>query len=230
MRAPRLLFVAGLAVLGCTRAHYRKAADRETYPILADRESMQPGYDIGRLRVEPPPGSRLADPFNPDKPPKPPDDPAAAVLMGHPYKFRGSSHWGRYGYTDAIEPPGWEQALGLDPQGVLKLDQDKSAEVALLNSREYQTALEQVYLTALSLTLNRFEFDVRWFGRNTTTYTHFGTSGFPTETNTLTSATNFGLNRNFAAGGQLLVDFANNVVYEYTGGTGRVRSNLLFSL
>lgn len=234
MRAPKLILAAGLAatgtVAGCTRAHYRKSADRETYPILAERESMQPGYDIGRLQVEPAPGSRLADPLNPDKPPKPPDDPAAGILMGHPYKFKGSSHWGRYGYTDRIEPPGWEAAVGLDDAGVLKLDQDKAAAVALLNSREYQTALEAVYLTALSLTLNRFEFDVRWFGRNTTSYTQFGTSAFPTETNTLSSITNVGFDRNFAAGGQLLVDFANNVVYEYTGGTGRVRSNLLFSL
>ncbi|MBN9522885.1 TolC family protein [bacterium] len=225
-----LLTVALLAV-GCTRSHYRNSADRETYPIVAERETLGYGYGIGRLRLEPPPWSRLSDPFDPDRPPKPPDDPAAGVLMAHPYKFHGASHWGKDGYTDLIEPVGWEGVLAPDAAGTVRLDQEKAVEVALLNSREYQTALESVYLTALSLTLNRFEFDVRWFGRNVTTYAHTGTSSLPAESNTLTSNSNLGFARNFAAGGQLVVDFANSVVYEYTGGaSGRVRSNALFTL
>lgn len=231
MRATTPILAAALLAVGCTRGHYRRAADRETYPIIAEREALHPGYDIGRLQLEPPPESRLSDPFNPDRPPKPPDDPAAGVLMAHPYKFRGSSHWGKDGHTSLVEPVGWEVALAPDETGTVKLDQNKSVEVALLDSREYQTALEAVYLSALSLTLNRFEFDVRWFGRNATTYNHVGTSSVPTESNTLTSNSSLGFARNFAAGGQLLVDFANSVVYEYTGGsTGRVRSNFLFTL
>jgi outer membrane protein TolC len=231
MRAATPILTAALLAVGCTRAHYRKAADGETYSILAERQALGPGYGIGRTQLEPPPFSRLADPFNPDRPPKPPDDPAAGVLMAHPYKFSGAHHWDKDGTTDLIEPPGWEQVLAPDATGTVKLDQDKSVEAALLNSREYQTALEDVYLSSLALTLNRFEFDVRWFGRNTTTYTHSGSGSVPTESNTLTSNSNIGFNRNFAAGGQLLVDFANSVVYEFTGGTtGRVRSNLLFSL
>jgi outer membrane protein TolC len=219
-----MLLLAAL-VAGCSRAHYRESADRETYPIIAERE-VSPAYDVGRTHVEPPPGSRLADLFDPDHPPKPPDDPAAALFMDHPDGMHGSKHWGRYGYTDRIEPPGWEQCLGLDQKGVLKLDQDKSVELALLDSREYQTALEDVYLQALTLTLNRFEFDLHWFGRNATTYTHFGTGSFPTETNTLTVNSDLGFTRNFAAGGQLLVDFANALTYEYTGHTSQVRSNI----
>ncbi len=227
MRA-RMLFVA-LAMAGCTRSHYRLSADRETYPIIAERE-LSPAYDIGRLQVEPAPGSRLADPTDPDHPPKPPDDPAAAVFMAHPGKFRGSKHWGKDGYADSVETVGWEQVLGADASGAVKLTQDKAVEIALLNSREYQTALENVYLQALALTLNRFEFDLHWFGRNSTTYTHFGTGGFPTETNTLAVNSDLGFSRNFAAGGQLLVDFANALTYEYSGGTSQVRSNLAVSL
>jgi outer membrane protein TolC len=230
MRAPRLLFVAGLAVVGCSRAHYRTAADRDTYPLLAERAAMAPGFDIGRLRLEPPPGSRLADPFDPDHPPKPPDDPASAVLMAHPYKFAGSSHWGRYGYTDALEPPDWQQALPLGPDGVLKLDATTAAEIALLNSRDYQTNLETVYLAALTLTLNRFEFDLHWFATNGTTYTRVGAGGPPLETNTLTSVTNAGFTQNLAAGGQLMAEFINTIAYQYTGGTGQVGSSALVSL
>jgi outer membrane protein TolC len=227
MRAPTLMFVALLAV-GCTRAHYRRSADRETYQIMADRDSLEPGYSIGRLRLEPAPGSRLADPYDPDHPPKPPDDAASALLMSHPYKFRGYRRWGRYGYTNLIEGPDWEQALPLDTNGVLKLDSRTAAEIALANSRDYQTNLETVYESALSLTLNRFEFDLHWLGTNNTTYTRVGTGSAPGETNTLTSITTAGFTRNLAAGGQITAEFINNLVYQYTGGGGGVFGSNIF--
>jgi outer membrane protein TolC len=222
-----MLLVLGL-VTGCSRAHYRTAADRETYPIIAER-IVDPAYDIGRVNLEPAPASRLFDPYDPDYPPKPPDDPAAQRWMQRPGGMKGARGWYRDGAVDHVEPPGWEQTLGLDEEGVLQLNTDRAVEIALVNSREYQTALEGVYLTALALTLNRFEFDLRWFLRNNTTFEHFGSG--PTESNTLTTNTNFGFERNLAAGGQLLVDFANSVVIEYVGDNRtQVRSTLLLSL
>lgn len=231
MRAWIVVLTLLVVAAGCTRSHYRNAADRQSYPIIGEREALNPGFDIGRIRLEPRPGSRLGDPFNPDHPPKPPDDPAAAVFMARPGGMRGALGWGKDGYTDLIEPPGWDLALGLDPNGVLRLDQSRSAEIGLLNSREYQTALEEVYLSALSLTLNRFEFQLHWFGRNATNYTHFGTGGRDgAETSTLTSLTDFGFTRNFAAGGQLLVDFANSLMFEHFNGVNVVKSNLAVTL
>jgi outer membrane protein TolC len=217
-------------MVGCTRSHYRNAADRETYPIIFERERLNPSFDIGRTQVEPLPGSRLADPFNPDRPPKPPDDISAAVFMDRPGGMKGAKGWGKDGYTDAIEPPGWQEVLGLDDRGVLKLNQDKAVDIALLNSREYQTALEEVYLSALSLTLNRFDFAVKWFGNNSTNYTHFGAGGPPRETSTLTSNTDIGFTRNFAAGGQLVADILNSLFFEFVNNTYQVRSNLAFTL
>jgi hypothetical protein len=222
-----MLLALGL-LAGCSRAHYRTAADRETYPIIAER-IVDPAYDIGRVALEPDPASRLADPYDPDYPPKPPDDPAAQRFMERPGGMKGARGWYRDGAVDHVEPPGWEYTLGLDEKGVLQLNTDRAVEIAVLNSREYQTALEEVYLTALALTLNRFEFDLRWFLRNNTTFEHFGSG--PTESNTLTTNTNFGFERNLAAGGQLLVDFANNVVIEFTGDNrSQVRSTLLITL
>jgi hypothetical protein len=212
---------------GCTRSFYRRSADRETYPLIAQHEVF-PEDDIGRTRLEPPPESRLSDPNNPDHPPKPPDDPAAALFMDRPGGLRGARGWEKDGVTDAIEPPGWEQVLGLDASGTLKLDQDKAVEIALLDSREYQTALEAVYLIALSLTLNRYEFALHWFGTTATTFTHFGADG--TETNTLDSESHLGFTRNLAAGGQLLVDFANSMVFEFTGHTSMVQPRLTVTL
>ncbi len=224
-----VFLVAASFLVGCSRAHYRNAADREVYPITAER-ILQPQYDVGRTRVEPDKASRLSDPFDPDHPPKPPDDPAAAIFMANPAGMRGARHWEKDGVTDQIEPDGWELALGLDNEGVLHLTQDKAVELALLNSRENQTAIEDVYLASLALTLNRFEFALQWFGTNATDYTHFGSGGAPGETNTLTSISGLGFSRNFAAGGQLLVDFANSLVFEYTNDSKRWSSNLTFQV
>ncbi|HUE71559.1 MAG TPA: TolC family protein [Pirellulaceae bacterium] len=217
--------------MGCSRAHYRLSADNETYPVIAER-IVQPAYDIGSVDIEPELVSRLADEFDPDFPPKPPDDPAAAEWMEHPGWMRGAKNWEKDGVTDRIEPIGWELVLEPDERGVVRLDQDKAVDIALLNSREYQTAEENLYLTALRLTLARFQFDLQWFLTNDTTYRHFGSGGSANgETNTLSSLTGFGFRRNLAAGGQLLVDFANSLVYQYTGdGSRRFSSNLLVSL
>ncbi|OWK36049.1 hypothetical protein FRUB_08612 [Fimbriiglobus ruber] len=191
---------------------------------------MSPQYDIGRTRVEPAPFSRLADPFDPDAPPKPPDDLASARFMAHPYKLRGASGWEKNGVTNVIEPPGWQEALGIDGTTPLKLNQESATEIGLVNSREYQTALENVYLQALALTLNRFDFDVKWYGRGSNTFTNAGSGGFPTETNTLNPTSDFGFTKGFAAGGQLLVDFANAFVFEYAGGSASLHSNIAFTL
>jgi outer membrane protein TolC len=206
--------VIGLACLGgCTRAHYRLSADREVYPILGERAAAA-GFATDRLHLDPPPISRIADPTNPDHPPRPPDDPVAAVYMARPNGMKGA-HWPK-AFVDSIEPPGWEAGLPWGPDGKLRLNTDVAFELALLHSREYQTALERLYLTALTLTLNRFEFSTRWFLRNATTFNSTA-PGTPAEFNTLTSNTNVGFQRSLAAGGQIVADFANSFVLEYTG-------------
>ncbi|MGV3609039.1 MAG: hypothetical protein ACO1RA_21720 [Planctomycetaceae bacterium] len=223
----------GLLVLcvftGCTRARYRTWADRETQPIIAER-IVQPQYDVGRTEVEPAPSSRLHDPFDPDHPPKPTDDPAAATFMQNPGGLRGARNWDKYGTTDELESPLWQSTLKLDESGVAQLDQTSAVELMLLNSREYQTSIEDVYLSALALTLNRFDFALQWFGNTSAAYNHFGSGGAPTETNTLTVPSNIGFTRNLASGGQIVTDFANSFVFEYNNGTKRWGSNLRFSL
>lgn len=219
-----------LLLTGCTRAQYRQSADAETYCII-DERIVDPTYSVGRTRLEPETFSRLSDPFDPDAPPKPPDDPAAAGWMANPGYMRGARDWGRDGCTDLIEPRGWEEALAPDDAGKVHLTQDSAVDIALLNSREYQTTLESLYLTALALTLNRFEFDLQWFGRNSLGFTHANNSSLPNERNTLTNTATLGFTRNFAAGGQFLASFANTLVFEYTGAnTKQIRSNIALSL
>ncbi len=214
-----------LCAVGCSRSHYRLAADRETYPIIGERV-VKPEYAIGRTNIVPPPESRLADPTNPDAPPKPPDDPAAAIFMANPGGMKGYKGWEKDGVAPAIEPIGWEETLGLDETGTLKLDGDRATEIALANSRQFQTQLEAVYIQALGLTLNRFEFDLQFFLRRNTSFQHVGTSSLPGESNTLVNSKTFGVTRNLAAGGQLFADFANGFVWEFTGRTRTASSSI----
>jgi outer membrane protein TolC len=73
------------------------------------------------------------------------------------------------------------------------------------------------------LTLNRYEFVIHYFLTNDTTFLHFGSSD--DESNTLTTSSTFGFTKAFAAGGQLMVEFANSFVFEFAGPDHTVASS-----
>jgi hypothetical protein len=82
-----LCLVVGLGLVagfgGCTRAFFRKSADKEVADVLAEKDKF-PAWKIEQYHVYPDPRARFADPTNPDRPPMPPDDPAAYDLSPHP--------------------------------------------------------------------------------------------------------------------------------------------------
>ncbi len=213
MRARGLLLLIVL-LGGCSRSYYRTAADKEVYAAINERDH-DPRWALPRIGVYPPPGSRLYDPFNPDHPPLPPDDPAAFRYMKCADGIRGYRHWHKDGDAPWIEDPDWRNSLQLDEKGILDLTPQRAVGLGLLNSPDYQIQLEDLYLTALTLTLDRFEFDLHWFGTNATTFTHFGSGA--DELNTLTTASDFGFSKALAAGGQFMIDFANTFVFQYAG-------------
>ena len=92
------------------------------------------GFATERLQLEPAPLSRLADPTNPDRPPRPPDDPIAAWYMARPNGMKGA-HWPNR-HIDWIEAPGWEESLPWEPTGKIKLDAEKSFELALVRGKK----------------------------------------------------------------------------------------------
>jgi outer membrane protein TolC len=241
-RLPRWLlvvFVVGGSLAGCNRAHYRRDADRETYNVIEEKADNAL-WTIPHTLIVPPRQSRLHDPFDPDCPPIPPDDPAAHKYMHCADCIEGYDGWHEHGDAPWIEDPTWRNYLPLSEDGTLLLSPTRAVEMGVLHSREYQSGLESLFLSALSLTLERFAFDVQWFGRNTTFFEHFGSSSTDkpatdkvegNESNTLTTASNLGFTRNFATGGQLLVDFANAFVWEFTGsGDSSASSNIGVSL
>jgi outer membrane protein TolC len=208
-----LLLLSICLACGCTRAFYRRSADRETYDAIAEH-SDEKRWPIASADVVPPPASRLFDPFNPDHPPMPPDDPAAQHFMRWPNGIHGSWHYDDDGHAPFIEDPDWLAHLPLNSDGKLELTPERAVELGVINSREYALALENLYLAALALTLNRFEFDCHWFLTNSTLATWFGSG--PTENNTLNTTSTFGFTRNLYAGGQLVVDFANNFIFFFS--------------
>lgn len=115
-----------------------------------------------------------------------------------------------------------------------RLNFDDIVELALLNSREYQTAKEQLYRVALRLTLERFDYELKFspFGNSTglafdAAHTSNGSSrglGIPTRA---------GMEAMLNTGTSLVTRFANDVVLTFGGPDGfaaDLGSELLFEL
>ena len=224
-----LVLLISLACLGCSRQTYRLWADQNAN-CLIDSRQFDPRWQIPDRPVEPAAASRMADLTDPDCPStRPPDDESAAAYMQHPYKFRGANYWQRFSQTEDVEFDHWWSQLPLNEEGELLIDRDRAIELALLHNRDYQTSYETLWLTALDLAENQYDFETRWFGQNGT---DFGANGDgPFASRLLNRSHQLGFRRNLATGGQFLTNLANSFVWEL-GGTNSsgISTNLLFSL
>lgn len=119
-----------------------------------------------------------------------------------------------------------------DPSPRLALED--IVELALLNSRPYQTEKERLYLAALVVTFERYQFTCKFtpFDNGTDVdFLHLRTAGITT--NTLGIPTRFNADRLLATGGTFLARFANDVLLTFNGPQGfaaDIRSELLFDL
>ena len=223
-----LLVVASLALTGCSRAAYRKWADRDAACLLESRQ-FDDRWDIPERAVEPHPTSRMADLNDPDCGPLPPDDPAAHRYMNKPYNSkRRVEYWDRRGTGATIDAEQWLQYLPYNEDGEVVLTKELAIDLALLHSREFQTQVEQLYLEALSLAQSRFAFNIQWAGGSGGTFNLDGAEGAP---RTLFNSSNLSASRSFASGGQFVVDLVNSVTYQFGGGQSNFATgNLLFQL
>src|SRR5579862_2093239 len=79
-RALGVFLALSLVILGgCTRAFYRRQADKEVADILNEKDRY-PEWKIEQYHVYPDPRARFAEPNNSDRPPMPPDDDATFAL------------------------------------------------------------------------------------------------------------------------------------------------------
>ena len=207
-----LLAILSLPLSACTRSKYRAAADRQSVQLISSRNTDY-RWSLPSRPVEPAPDSRMSIPANLDCAPKPPDDPAAQPLMYCPDGHKNEKYWKKIPDAHSIESPRWLDSLPRQADGSVRLDQQTAIDLALLHSRDYQSQYESVYLTALSLTGNEFEFQTQWNGGTGTQYT---ATGKDIGNNKLLQVSDrLGFNRNLAGGGQLATNVLNSFFWDF---------------
>jgi hypothetical protein len=275
-----LALLAGF--VGCTRSFYRKAADKEVYDILAEKDRY-PAWKIEQFHVYPDPRARFADPTNPDRPAMPPDDEAAWNLSPHsqqpghagvgnvegtayleilktwdkdnraqrgsagtaatpdastpgpaPQSTKPANGTGATG-TPATGPAGagdsepiqklFEAPLTKEPDFLLTLDQ--SVELGVFNSREYQNFREDLYLSALPVTLQRFSFAWQWAAIENAVRQWAGAQSSVGSQNNWSLGTTVSASKMFSTGAMLLFSFANKTVFNFNGAQGFVSASTL---
>lgn len=228
----RIVFVLLLSALplGCGRSNYRQRADREAERLVQEKNC--PKWALTDLNVYSDPRSRLYDPFDPDHPPKPIDDPCSNAIMERNYGPKGMRRWTKDGVTSTRANPMWEALLPTyvqtTPDGRVVLDLSTINTLARIHNRDYQTNLEEIYLSALDVAFERFRFDVQFFGGNTTLFSTNGNEataelgrtrqGPPRNSQSILDTTSaLGFTKRFATGAELLVGIANSVVWQFSG-------------
>jgi len=231
-----VLGVALLATAGCTRAMYRCRADKETYGLIGCA-TQDPRWPLTDYTIQPKPASRFCDPNDPDHPPMPPDDPTSHRLM-HCVDCkdcvdckRGAACWHHNGDTPCVENPAWRACLPYNQDGTVPLNRQMALQLALVNSREYQLALEELYFSALDVSFQRFRLDTQFFGGNSTFFTAAGPLHAGGPKRELKVDDNPQAKRLLASGGELIVGAANSLVWEFTAPESFKANTLLnFSL
>lgn len=256
---PQILLVTLLLATlgsGCTRRFFREYADRDVEKVLTEKNVFEP-WRIEQWHVYPDPRARFADPTNPDRPPMPPDDPAAQYLSPNPQRpgRAGVTYIEGTGYLDllaawdsmnranqtpkltpvdnparsqpSLPPPDAPPGTAEHPY-LINLEQ--CCELGLINSRDFQDQRENLYLTALPVTLQRFSFAAQLFALGNANF-QSGGSATATPGQRWTGSASDGVRKLFPAGASLLAQLANRFVFDLTNGTPTVSiSNLTLNL
>lgn len=157
--------LTGLAILllnGCAAQKVLRFTDQEAY-CLAEQKMGAANVPEELPTILPSPQSRLSVEGNFDAPAMPEDDPTANQLMRRVDGKNGSPFWQQSGSNEQIETNAWEAELPKDEYGYRLQFQD-ALRLAHLNNRGLQLEKERVFLQALQVSLERFEFDLQGFG------------------------------------------------------------------
>lgn len=211
-----LLLSLAIITLGCSRTRYRLAADEESYCLIESRQ-VDPRWDLPERKIEPSGISRMYVAAEKDCGPQPEDDHAAHRLMQYPDCIDNTKYYSKIATRGNSENPAWLDYLPRDEDGQVKLTQPLAMDLALIHSREYQTEFERVYLSALNLSGNRFEFDTQWFGGLGTGFV--GTGSDLGDVRALDVTVNrLGFTRSLAGGGQFATSILNSLTWDFGNG------------
>lgn len=224
---------------GCSRRFWRLQAENDTYDAIAEKMN-NPHWQLPRIGLSADPRSRFHDPYDPDCAPLPPDDPTAHCYMHCADGKTGYKHWGDFGGTATVENPHWLEPYGVLMQGgnpvdahgqvvIPNLNLRDSLELTYIHSRDYQTQLENVYLTGLALTGQRYLLNTRFSlggpGFGGALYNFFGSNN-GVETHRLQNG--LGLQQALPSGGQFAVSVLNNLFW--TPGNGISATGLAWQI
>ena len=222
----RIAVPLGAAVLvctciGCARSFYRQSADRETYALISEKATTVDSPSVfDGASIDPTPESRFFDPFDADHPPMPPDDPTSHQLMEKVDGKRGARSWRQAGTPEAVQTDAWRHFLHTAPTGEVVLDLKGAVRLGVHNSLEYQGEREDLYLSALDVTFERYQFAPQ-FGLGTRgTWAETGElrgTVLPRAAQNVPVLTDGSVRWLAATGGEMLAGFANSLVWNYDG-------------
>jgi hypothetical protein len=217
------------ATTGCQREWYHERANEEAACLINEKSYGR--WDMQYQGVDPDPRSRYFDPYDPVRPPMPDDDPASHQLMHHVAGKDGWADWHENGDVSDLENPDWQTQLAnyaeITEDGAVRLTLEEALRLAQIHSPDNQSQIEDIYLSALDVSTERFRFDTQFFGgfgsRGGDAYqqTQFSLTGNETaggDSADLSLGLRGGVSRRLAAAGQLIVDGFNTMTFGYAGG------------
>ncbi len=224
---------------GCSRSKARLRADRDAYYLL-DQKSTVAGGELGQYRIGVDPASRMHDENNPDCPPMPPDDPTSHRYLECVDGKKGAKCWREAPRTPWVESPNWREFLPVDEQGRLVLDTAAAVRLGLINDPDFQQELEELYLSSLDVSFERFRFDTQLLGGSAVDFVaqgrdRTGTGESSSQLFVSPSSRTLGpaapnrwrFQRLTATGGEIVAGLANTLVWQFSGPNNYSSATLL---
>lgn len=240
---------------GCSRMFWRTQADFDSYNLLMQK-TQDPRWDLPRLTVEPDVRSRFHNFADPDHQPLPPDDPTAHAYMEWVDGMKGYKSWHKFGEDMAVENPqwlenfsfqpevsqaDWEEPSKPDPEELARgevtatrtvptiedLSLEQAIELTNIHNRDYQTQIENLYISALQLSFDQFQFNVRYLGFGGRPTSGLNYINVPTAADNLAFNNRFGVSQLMPSGGQWVVELANNTLWLFQGQNRTSSSSVL---
>lgn len=245
------LLVGSLLITGCTRHFFRERADTDVDRLLTHKSSDE-RWPLINYWIYPHPLSRFADLDNPDFPAMPPDDPAAWFTAPRPQKPSHVGYSEGVGYLELLaqfdamnratetekfkeEEAKTRVELGNDASIIrpsYRINLEQALELAVINSREFQSQRETLYLTALPVTTEQFNFLPQFLATQEAIRQWSAQESSFGPTNQWELNSQVGVTQNFFTGAALLLRLANQTVIDVSSLNKPTisTSNLVFEL
>ena len=210
-----------LVSTGCSREKYYRQADDEVACLVAEKSNDPRWCAPPDFNVAMDSRSRFYDPCDEIRPPMPEDDPASHEFMHCVDGKKGWRYWHRNGERAGLENPDWRARIGdyapVRDDGAVNLSLSSALDIARINSPDYQSQWETVYLSALDVSAERFRFETQFFGGVNAGGAIAGSQTPGGSSSTAQAGYDMQLRRRFATAGELLVGFANSMVWQFAG-------------